>query len=86
MEIAQRVWARKNRSDVKSELKSEDPAKVRDDIIFYEEEESKEVIVTLIERCDPMATSTGDEKEVERHSDVPMPRKRAVSPNAVGAR
>ena len=39
-EIARRVWAGENRSDIKSELESEDPTEVGDDLIFFEEEES----------------------------------------------
>ena len=39
-EITRRVRAGENRSDVESELKSEDPTEVEDDMIFSEEEES----------------------------------------------
>ena len=39
MEIARRVWARENKSDVESELESEDPTEVGDDMIFSKEEE-----------------------------------------------
>ena len=61
-EITQRVRARKNRSDVESELESEDPTEVGDDMIFSEEEESREVVVTSMERCDPVAAHTGGEQ------------------------
>ena len=60
-EIARRVKARENRSDVELELESKDPTEVGDDIIFSEEEESREVFVTSVEHCDPTAASTGDE-------------------------
>ena len=50
--------AEENRSDVKSELELEDPTEVGDDMFFSEEEESREVIVTLAERRDPTATFT----------------------------
>ena len=40
MEIARHVRAKENRSNVKSELESEDPTKVGDDMIFFVEEES----------------------------------------------
>ena len=53
--------ARENRSDVESELELEDPIEVGDDMIFSKEEESQEVVVTLAELCDPVATSTGGE-------------------------
>ena len=39
-EIARRVKAGENRSDVESQLESEDPTEVGDDMIFSEEEES----------------------------------------------
>lgn len=71
MEIARCVRARENRSDVESELKLEDPTEVGDDMIFFEEEEGQEVVVTSAERCDPTATSTGDEREAERHDNIP---------------
>ena len=74
--------ARENMSDVESE----DPTKVGNDMIFSEEEESQEVIVTSVEPHDPMAMSAGGEQEAERHSDVPTPRKDATSSDAIGER
>jgi len=68
-----------NRSDVESEA----PREV-DDMIFSEEEESREVAVTSVERRDPAAMSAGDEQEAERRAVVPMPRKRAASVDAIG--
>jgi len=73
------------RSDVESELESEDPIQV-DDMIFSEEEESLELVVTSVERRDPVAMSAGDEQEAERRAEVPMPRKRATSADAVSKR
>ena len=52
--------ARERKSDVESELELEDPMDV-DDMVFSEEEESREVIVTSAERHDPTAMSAGDE-------------------------
>ena len=49
-----------NKSDVESKLELEDPIEV-DDMVFFEEEESQEVIVTSVERRDPTAMSTSDE-------------------------
>ena len=83
-EIAQHVQARENRSDVKSELESKDPTEVGDDMIFFEEEEIREVIVMSAERCDPMVASAGSEQKVERRGDVPVPRKHAASADAIG--
>ena len=79
------MWAGENRSDVESELESKDPTVVRDDMSF-EEEESWEVIGTLVEHRDPTTVSGGGEREAERHGDVPVPRKRAWSADAVGER
>ena len=76
--------AEERRSDVESELASEDPTDV-DDMVFSEEE-SREVVVTLAERHDPAAMSTSDEQEMKRHAVVPLPRKRAASADAVGER
>ena len=59
-EIARCVKARENKSDVESELESGDPKDV-DDMVFSEEEESREVNVTSAERRDPTATSDADE-------------------------
>ena len=53
-------------------------------MIFSEEEESWEVIVTLAERCDPAAASASGEQEAKRRGDVPTPRKRAASTDTVG--
>ena len=77
--------AGEHRSNVESELKSEDPTDV-DNMVFFEEEESREVVVTSTERRDPTAMSAGDEQEAERHTEVPMPRKRAASIDAAGER
>ena len=59
-EIAQRMKARENKSNVESELKSEDPTDM-DDMVFSGEEESPEVILTSAEHRDPTAMSAGDE-------------------------
>ena len=59
-EIARRAKAEENRSDVELELESEVPTEV-DDMIFSKEEESRKVIVTLVEHRDPVTMSAGDE-------------------------
>ena len=82
-EIIRRVQARENRSDVESELESEDPTEVGDDMIFSEEEERQEVIVTSTERCNPTVAHTGGEQEVERRRNVPVSRKHAASTDAI---
>jgi len=83
-EIARRVKAGENRSDVESKIESEDPIEVGNDMTFSEEEESREVVGTSAERHDPTAVSSSGEREAERRGDVPMPRKRAASVDAVG--
>ena len=75
--------AGENKSDVESKLESGDPIDV-DDMVFSEEEESREVVVTLVEHRDPMAMSTGDEQEAKRCAVVPVPRKCAMSMDTIG--
>ena len=84
-EIARRVKAGENRSDIESELESEVPTEV-DDMIFSKEEKSQEVVVTMAEHRDLVAMSAGDEQEVERRAEVPMLRKRAASADVAGER
>ena len=81
--ITRRVKAGENKSDVKSELESEDPTEV-EDMIFSEEEESHEVIMTSVEHHDPTAMSAGSEQEPERRGVVPTLRKHAASVDAIG--
>ena len=57
-DIARRVRARENRSNVEAKLESEDPTEMGDDVISSEDEGGWEVIVTLVEHHEPMATST----------------------------
>jgi len=54
------VKAEERRSYVESELVLDDPTDV-DDMVFSDEEESWEVVVTSAERRDPTATSAGEE-------------------------
>ena len=84
-EVARCMKARERKSDIESELESEDPTDV-DDMVFFEEEESREVVVTSAEHHDPTATSASDEQEATRHVVVPAPRKRVVSADTVGER
>ena len=60
-EITRCVRAGENRSDVESELESEDPIEVGDDMIFSREEESREVVATSVEHRDPTTVSAGNE-------------------------
>ena len=48
--------AKERRSDVESELTSDDPTDL-DDMVFFDEEENREVVVTSAVRRDPMAMS-----------------------------
>ena len=54
--------------------------------MVFSEKESQEVVVTSIERRDPTAMSAANEQEAERRAEVPVPRKRAASVDAVGER
>jgi len=84
-EVAQCMKDGERKRDVESKLELEDPTDV-DDMVFSEEEESQEVIVTSVKRHDPTATSAGDEQEAARHVAVPAPRKHAVSADAISER
>ena len=84
MEIAQRVRAKENRSDIESELESEDPTEMGDDMISSEDERGEEVVVTSVEHREPTATSASGVWDAERHDDVPMLRKRATSSDTIG--
>ena len=77
--------AGERRSDVESELTSDDPMDL-DDMVFFDEEESQEVVVTSTEHRDPMAASAGEEQEAARRAEVPASRKRAASADTVGER
>ena len=76
--------AGERRSDVESELTSDDPPTDLDDMVFSDKEESQEVVVTLAERRGPTAMSAGGEQEAARRAAVPASRKRAASANVVG--
>ena len=54
--------AKERRSDIESELASDDPMDL-DDMVFSDEEESQEVVVTSAVRRGPMATFAGEEQE-----------------------
>ena len=77
--------AGEGRSDVESELTSDDPTDV-DDMVFSYEEESQEVVVTSVERCGPATTSAGGQQEAARRAPVPTSRKHAASADIVGER
>ena len=85
MEVARRVRVGEHRSDVESELTSDDPTDL-DNMVFSDTEGSQEVVKTSAERRDPAATSAGEEQEAARRAEVPAARKRAASADAVGER
>ena len=74
-----------NRSDVDAELESEDPTEMGDDLISSEEEGGWEVMTSAVHR-EPAAACAGGGHEAERRHDVPGPRKRAASSEALGER
>ena len=59
-EVARHVRAGERRSDVESELASNDPTDL-DEMVFSDEEEGREVVVTSAVCHDPAATSIGEE-------------------------
>ena len=77
--------AGERRSDVESELMSDDPPMDLDDMVFSDEE-SREVVVTSAVRRDPTATSAGEEQEAARCAEVPASRKRAASADVISER
>ena len=82
-EVVRCVRAEEHRSDVESELTSDDPTDL-DDMVFSDEEENQEVIVTSVERRDPAATSAGEVQEATWRAEVPTSRKRAASVDSIG--
>ena len=76
--------AGERRSDVESELASDDPTDL-DDMVFSDEE-SREVVVTSAVRRDPTAMSVGEEQEATRRAEVPTSRKHAASADVIGER
>ena len=77
--------AGERRSDVESELVSDDPMDL-DDMVFSDEEEGREVLVTSTVRRDPAATSVGEEQDAARRVHIPASQKRATSADTVGER
>ena len=78
--------AGEHRSDVESEQASDDSPTDLDDMVFSDEEESREVVVTLAEHRGPTATSAGGEQEAARRAAVPASRKRTASADIIGER
>ena len=74
-----------HRSDLESELALDDPTDL-DDMVFSDEEESREVIAISAVRRDPTATSAGEEQEAAQRVAVPALRKHAASADAIGER
>ena len=68
------------------ELESEEPMKMCGDASSSEDEGGRDIIVTLVECHEPMATSAASGREVERRGDVPAPRKHVMSLDAVNER
>ena len=75
--------AGERRSNVESELASDDPTDL-DDKVFSDEEESREVVATSAVRRDPAAMSAGKEQEAAWHAEVLVSRKRAASADVIG--
>jgi len=79
------VRAGERRSDAESELASDDPMDL-DDMVFSDEEESQEVVVTSVVRRGPTAAAVGEEQGAMRRVEVPALRQHAASVNTIGER
>ena len=84
-EIARRTRAEERRSDVESELTSDDPTDP-DDMVFSDEEERGEVVATSAEHRDTAMSSAGDELGIARRAVDASSRKRAASVDVIGER
>ena len=73
------------RSDVESELTSDNPTDL-DNMVFSDKDKSQEVVVTSVVHHDPVATSVGEEQEAAWRVEVPASWKRAASVDAIGER
>ena len=58
-EINQRVRGGKRRSDVEAELESVEPTEMGDDVSSLEDEEDRGIVVTLVQRREPVAAHIG---------------------------
>ena len=59
MEIARRVRAGENQSDIEVELESEEPTELGGYASIFEDEGSQSIITTSVERREPTAESAG---------------------------
>lgn len=84
-EIVRRTRAREGRSNVESELVSDNPTDL-DDMVFSDEGESGGVVATSAERRDIATSSAGDELVAMCHAADPLSRKHAASADVIGER
>ena len=85
-EIARRVRAGENRSDVEAELELEEPMEMGGYASSSEDEGGRDVIVTSVERREPTAKSDSGGCDAERRGNVPVLRKRIMSSDVVDER
>ena len=78
-EITRQVRGSENRTDVEAEIESEEPTEMGGGVSSFEDEGGREVIVTLVERREPAATSVSGERDAESRVDVLASRKDAAS-------
>lgn len=74
----------KNRSHIEAEFESKDPTEMGDNMISSEDDGGQEAIVTLAVYHEPTTTSASGGRDIERHGDIPAPRKCTMSSDAVG--
>ena len=82
-EIARRVWAGENRSDMEAELESEEPMEMCGDASTFEHDGDQGIVTTSVEHRELTTTSVSGERDTERRDNVPMSRKHATSSDSV---
>ena len=80
-EIARRVRASENRSDMDADLELEEPIEMGGNTSTSKDDGDRGVIMTLVERCMPAADPIGGGQDTERRNDIPTSWKRAASSN-----
>ena len=78
-DIARRVRAGENRSDMEAELESEEPMEMGGDTSTSKDEGDRGIIMTSVERHEPTATFVSGGWDMEKRGDVLESRKRATS-------
>ena len=81
-EINRRLHGGEHREEVDVERESEEPTETGDDTSSSKDEGDRGAVVTLVERCEPMATPISGGHGTKTRGDVPESRKCATSEDA----